>query len=244
VSSERDRILSLVKKALAPLPKRALLPDWESQLILQRPLAMAPGGWELFSQRFAAVNGKSMTSPTELVGLLYENSWLYGYCEPRLWPLLEGHFPWVFSVDLTYDRSHADDYSFGITSAAGAIAETGTLILTDRGTSARLAALAPWVHVAIVSPEHIYPDIPSALAAHPSDPNIVWVTGPSKTADVEGILIEGVHGPGIQIALLQPSGNGLKYSPEYMQASSHIEAQINDSIKARYLGQENDRAES
>ena len=38
--------------------------------------------------------------------------------------------------------------------------------------------------------------------AMPADPNIIWVTGPSKTADVEGILIEGVHGPGIQIALL------------------------------------------
>ena len=34
-------------------------------------------------------------------------------------------------------------------------------------------------------------------------PNIMWCTGPSKTADVEGILIEGVHGPGEQIALLQ-----------------------------------------
>ncbi|MBI2497314.1 MAG: hypothetical protein HYV75_05125, partial [Opitutae bacterium] len=48
----------------------------------------------------------------------------------------------------------------------------------------------------------IHPDIPTALAAHPADPKIVWVTGPSKTADVEGILIEGVHGPGTQVALL------------------------------------------
>jgi hypothetical protein len=34
-----------------------------------------------------------------------------------------------------------------------------------------------------------------------SDPCALWVTGPSKTADVEGILIEGVHGPGIQVCL-------------------------------------------
>ena len=40
------------------------------------------------------------------------------------------------------------------------------------------------------------------VAIYQPDPNIIWVTGPSKTADVEGILIEGVHGPGIQIALL------------------------------------------
>ena len=74
--------------------------------------------------------------------------------------------------------------------------------LSDRGTSSRLAALAPWVHVAVVKPDQIHPDISAALAALPADPNLVWVTGPSKTADVEGILIEGVHGPGIQAALL------------------------------------------
>jgi len=42
----------------------------------------------------------------------------------------------------------------------------------------------------------------AAVAALPVDPNVIWVTGPSKTADVEGILIEGVHGPGRQITLL------------------------------------------
>ena len=41
-----------------------------------------------------------------------------------------------------------------------------------------------------------------AIAALPEDPNGIWVTGPSKTADVEGILIQGVHGPGIQGCLL------------------------------------------
>ena len=41
-----------------------------------------------------------------------------------------------------------------------------------------------------------------AVAALGSDPNVIWCTGPSKTADVEGILIEGVHGPGAQIALI------------------------------------------
>ena len=95
-----------------------------------------------------------------------------------------------------------DEYAFGITRAAGAIAESGTIILHDATTSRRLAALAPWVHVAIVERAAIFPDLPQAVAALGNDPNVIWCTGPSKTADVEGILIEGVHGPGVQIALI------------------------------------------
>ena len=100
------------------------------------------------------------------------------------------------------DRARVDDYQFGITRASAAIAETGTVVLTDAGTSSRLGALAPWVHVAVITREQIFLDVPQAVAALPDDPNVVWCTGPSKTADVEGILIEGVHGPGIQAVLL------------------------------------------
>jgi len=68
----------------------------------------------------------------------------------------------------------------------------------------RLAALAPWVHIACLRRGDIVRDTDEATALLGDDPNVVWVTGPSKTADVEGILIEGVHGPGIQVCLLLP----------------------------------------
>ena len=105
------------------------------------------------------------------------------------------------AVEYAFDRARIDDYQFGITRAAGAIAETGTLVVNDALTSSRLAALAPWVHVAVLRPGDLWPDLPAALAQLGPDPNTIWITGPSKTADVEGILIEGVHGPGEQICL-------------------------------------------
>ena len=75
-------------------------------------------------------------------------------------------------------------------------------MLRDTETSCRLGALTPWVHLAVLEPSAIYRTIADAIAAFGDDPNVIWITGPSKTADVEGILIEGVHGPGEQIALI------------------------------------------
>jgi len=198
----RDFILSRVRSALAPLPQRAALPDWERELVVLREARGPVDAWALFAARLKAVNGTPLESVAELVVLLAKNNWRHGYCDPMLWPQLRVVFPGDFVVETAFDRARVDDYQFGITTAAGAIAETGTLILTDHGTSSRLGALAPWVHVAVLRRDQIHPDTPTALAAHPADPNIIWVTGPSKTADVEGILIEGVHGPGMQVALV------------------------------------------
>jgi len=202
MSSARDQILSRVQAALKPLPQRAALPDWDRELIRMRNLQAASDQWTLFAERLKAVNGTPLTSVAELVALMEKNKWLRGYCDPVLWPRFKDAFPAGITVETEFDRTRIDDYAFGITAATGAIAETGTIILTDKDTSRRLGALAPWLHVAVVTRATIFPDITAAVAALPNDPNIIWVTGPSKTADVEGILIEGVHGPGVQVALL------------------------------------------
>ena len=117
--------------------------------------------------------------------------------------------PWLKTPDNTagltvedvYDRTQYDRYQFGITRASGLIAESGSVILDDFLTSDRLAALSPWVHVAVADSKVIHRTIPNAIEKLGTAPNTTWCTGPSKTADVEGILIEGVHGPGEQIAL-------------------------------------------
>ena len=202
MSTDRETILARVNRALAPLPKRAALPDWSAELVIMRQTRGSVDAWTLFAERLSAVNGTPLTAVAELVGLLEKNNWRHGYCDPALWPQLASGFPASIKVETSFDRSRVDDYEFGITRAAAAIAETGTVVLSDQGTSSRLAALAPWVHVAVLTREQIFLDLPQAVAAMPDDPNLVWCTGPSKTADVEGILIEGVHGPGIQVALL------------------------------------------
>ncbi|MGH8016868.1 MAG: LutC/YkgG family protein [Opitutaceae bacterium] len=202
--TDRESILARVRSALAPLAQRAPLPDWEREIVVMREARGAVDPWSLFSERLKAVNGTPLDSVDALAAFLQEKGWTSGYCDPQLWARFQQAFAAAtgFKVETTFDRDRVDDYQFGITRASGGIAETGTLILSDADTSTRLAALAPWVHVAVLSRATLYHDLPAAVDALGGDPNIVWCTGPSKTADVEGILIEGVHGPGFQVALL------------------------------------------
>jgi len=202
MSDSRDIVLGKVYAALEPLKERAARPDWDADLVKLRSAQPDADLVALFSERLKGVNGTPMQSVGELVALLLERGWKRGYCAPALWPGLKSVFGDDFTVETSFDRSRVDDYDFGITAATAGIAETGTIILSDSDTSSRLAALAPWVHVAVLDPARIHADIGAALAALPEDPNVIWVTGPSKTADIEGILIEGVHGPGMQVALL------------------------------------------
>jgi len=198
---DRETIMARVHGALAPLKDRAGMPDYDDGIELARKRAGAADPMAEFADRLKAVNGEVVADPAALSAALRNRGWTRGYCDPELWPRMEPHFGAGFTVETRFDRSRVDDYQFGITRGAGAIAETGTIILNDATTSSRLGALAPWAHVAVIPRAKLYSDLPAAVAALGQDPNVVWCTGPSKTADVEGILIEGVHGPGAQIAL-------------------------------------------
>jgi len=89
--------------------------------------------------------------------------------------------------------------SAGLTGALGGLADTGTLALLSGPNRPRLASLLPPVHIAIVSKSAVYPTMAAFFAAHPQAveqaSNLVFITGPSRTADIEQALTLGVHGP-------------------------------------------------
>jgi L-lactate dehydrogenase complex protein LldG len=206
--SSRETILARVRDALAPLKQRAAYPEFPDTVAVSPVLApqLAPGSdlWAAFSARARLVHGEPLEGgPAALAAWLREKKLARGYCDPALLPQFESALAAAgLAIETIFDRGRIDDYEFGITRAAAAIAETGSLVLSDTTTSSRLAALAPWVHVATLTRDQIHATLADAVAALGGDPNLIWCTGPSRTADVEGILIEGVHGPGEQIALL------------------------------------------
>ncbi|MES2475900.1 MAG: LUD domain-containing protein [Verrucomicrobiota bacterium] len=199
----RTAIFSKIESATSALREKVAYPIYDASIVHSAPKLAGSDLWEIFSRNFSAVNGKPMASTEQLIDFLKANHQLHGYCDPTLMDEV-GHKLAAagLTVETEYNRDRFEDYQFGVTRASGAIAESGSVILDDEKTSHRLAALSPWVHVAVVKREEIHRSIPDAIAAFGDSPNIIWCTGPSKTADVEGILIEGVHGPGEQIALL------------------------------------------
>jgi L-lactate dehydrogenase complex protein LldG len=199
--SSRDAIFSKIRSALGDMKDKAAYPDYDPAILHAKPkLAGTPR--EAFTRNFTAVGGEVMPDVAELAAFLQQNGQTRGYCDPSLMDDVGSALVAAgLTVETHYDRSRYEDYQFGVTRATGAIAESGSLILDDARTSDRLAALSPWVHVGVLRENEIHRTIPEAMAALGPSRNVLWATGPSKTADVEGILIEGVHGPGEQVAL-------------------------------------------
>jgi L-lactate dehydrogenase complex protein LldG len=206
VSETRQLIFDRLKAALGGVADKKPLPEYPADVALSLG-ARTPGDpVARFRQNLEAVRGRAFTDPAALGIWLKQQGATRGYCDPALTGWLGGVLGAGFTLESTLVRERIDDYQFGVTRARSAIAETGSLILDDATTSRRLGALAPWIHIAVVTPERILPDVGSAIAALGDDPNVIFCTGPSKTADVEGILIEGVHGPGEQVALIHAFG--------------------------------------
>lgn len=93
------------------------------------------------------------------------------------------------------------DADVGITDVRCVLAETGTLVMASDASHSRGPSLVPPVHIAIVKASDIVPDMLDFYAGLQGLPpaelpsSIAYVTGPSKTADIEGVLVTGIHGP-------------------------------------------------
>lgn len=99
-------------------------------------------------------------------------------------------------------RATAAQADLGITTARLAVAETGTIVLFNGGRRGRIASLLPPHYLVILREEQIVPTLAEVMthikqevaAGLPACINLI--TGPSRSADIEGDLAIGVHGPG------------------------------------------------
>jgi len=92
----------------------------------------------------------------------------------------------------------------GITSADYCVAETGTLVLKTAPGNERIVSLLPSIHVAVIKLEQVIADFKELYTILDKDlkdrpegieNGMTFITGPSKTADIEATMVHGAHGP-------------------------------------------------
>jgi L-lactate dehydrogenase complex protein LldG len=93
-----------------------------------------------------------------------------------------------------------------ITTAALAIAETGTIVLDGGpGQGRRALSLVPDYHLCLLQAGQIVGIVPEALDRLPPGRPYTWISGPSATSDIELDRVQGVHGPRtLEVILVGP----------------------------------------
>lgn len=83
----------------------------------------------------------------------------------------------------------------GVTEADFALPETGTIVLRSSPEKPRAVSLLPRIHLAVVLPSVLCADLHQVFAEAKECPYLVFITGPSRTSDIELTTTLGVHGP-------------------------------------------------
>lgn len=93
------------------------------------------------------------------------------------------------------DKHEMAQCDLGITEADFILPETGTIALYSSAEKPRAVSLLPRVHLAIGRPEMLRADMHQVFAEAKNNNYLVFITGPSRTADIELTVTLGVHGP-------------------------------------------------
>jgi L-lactate utilization protein LutC len=201
----RDNILHKVRTALGRSAGQAVAPP--PPVRLRIPEVPMEARIESFITRLEVLAGKAvrvgtMEEAREFVALAISGKTAAASNAPYLAECGITGLPGVRSGirDLAELREVCAVVDVGITSADFMLGDTGTLVTIASPAEARLVSLLPPAHLAVVPKERMLTGLDElfTLVPHPAEitSSMVLITGPSRTADIEQILVRGVHGPG------------------------------------------------
>jgi L-lactate dehydrogenase complex protein LldG len=213
-TAAREAILESIRSHLAvsaPFDARELPVNHENPVILSKP-PIAPTLTESFMINLTAVGGHCIItqgqsgiakSLTEIISNLQKTKLRAQRIAISDTSLVEQLMQMtdldIEELKVTPSAAEIFQFDVGITTAQAAIADTGTLVLDSAHERHRLVSLVPPVHIAIIDAAQIYGTLSEALNWLRSNkeisPAVTFITGPSRTADIELTLTIGVHGP-------------------------------------------------
>ena len=218
--NEREKILARVREALkvaAPLPGSHDEANLNASVkFVSTPRQWLPKVGESFDEQLAlfAKNAAELKADFQLLNSAEEmrqalvrlrdaEKWQRAACHSAdltnaICPLLD--LP-LLRTDKPYDVHELEICDVGISECDAIIAQTGSLLVTSRSAGGRALSVLPPHHVVLARREQLVADLPAAFelvkrkyaANYPS--MISFITGPSRTGDIERILVLGAHGP-------------------------------------------------
>ena len=216
----REQILGDIRKSLKRVEGQPPLFDAAplAAPALRIPRTDRNFSTNLFVQKFENLGGKSFrvrdTSAVvpAIADLLVQknaiasNSPFLRKCGVTGLPQVHSGFGFIQRDELKEACAGAD---IGISSVDYALAATGSFVMLSSHNEARLVSLLPPAHIAIFPRSLILANLDELLSIlpRPADQtsSMVLITGPSRTADIEQILVRGVHGPGEVYAVIVES---------------------------------------
>lgn len=210
----REKILGKIRDAQARVRTRIQTEPIDNHLA-QHPRGPLPPPMDNLVERFkeraiklssdVLETNERMEVPILLASYLSErNLPMRGVC----WPSLAG-LPWSAAGLEMQSRPAKDQDLVGVTGAFCAIAETGTLMLLSGAETPATTSLLPETHVAVVDPRRIVATMEDAWdlmrKEYKQAPRAVnFISGPSRTADIEQTVTLGAHGPYRVLLILAP----------------------------------------
>jgi L-lactate dehydrogenase complex protein LldG len=205
--NEREKIFARIREAL-----KISAPQPDSQP--NRITDLLPAVGDSFADQLAKFRANAadlradfqvLNSPQELkqVLLAMRQSWksIASHAGELTGPACRAIALPTLRTDQPYNVNELESCDAGITECDALIAQTGSVLITARSAGGRALSVLPPHHVVIVRRDQLLPDLPAAFdllkrkyaANYPSF--ISLITGPSRTGDIERILVLGAHGP-------------------------------------------------
>ncbi|MEO0040432.1 MAG: hypothetical protein RIS38_1380 [Verrucomicrobiota bacterium] len=107
----------------------------------------------------------------------------------------------TWEADASFDKQGLEGCDAGVTTCEAIVAQLGAILVSSATSGGRALSILPHVHVVVADVGQVVPDLGAALAltqARHGDtmPSMLsFITGPSRTGDIERILVLGAHGP-------------------------------------------------
>lgn len=200
MNKDREKILEAIHKALQQPSAKPARPDFSASIY--NPDEKNEDWAILFAQNLKKVQGEFCYCTDEkdfvsnLLGLIKQKK----ANEIFVWEKELQNFLEITDVPFQKNTQNLKNAEIGITSCEYLVARTGSILVSSRQNLGRSLSIYPPIHIVVAFASQLVYDVETALAKmrekYKVFPSMLsFITGPSRTADIEKTLVLGAHGP-------------------------------------------------